>query len=146
MNQFPWPSDFGRPRLITITNPAAGADFSQTVETNSIWVVQSLQFTLTTDANVATRVIKVTLAQAAVVMLTLSAQFTQAASLGVTYGFYAGNNDINASPGGQVQRSLPDRYFLQEGDIIASAITNIQATDAFTLIQLRILEWLHPII
>ena len=143
MNQLPWPADFGRPRLVTIANPAAGADFTQTVDTNTIWALQSLQFTFGTDANAATRVIKLTLGQGATVMLTLSRQFTQAATLTVTYGFYPSNADANASPGGQVQGTLPDRYFLVEGDVIASAITNIQVGDAFTLIQLRVLEWLH---
>ena len=138
----PWPSDFGRPRLVTITNPAAGANFTQTVETNSIWVVQSLKFVLTTDANVATRVINITLSTPTLLMLTLGHQFTQAASLGVTYNLCWNHPEVNASPGGQVNRYFPPRYFLNEGDIIASSITNIQATDAFTLIQLRVLEWL----
>jgi hypothetical protein len=51
----PSPAGFGRIRLITGTNPAAGAEISETVPTGARWKLRTFIYTLVTSAAVANR-------------------------------------------------------------------------------------------
>ena len=48
-------TDRGTMRVITVGNPAAGADFSQVVPAGAQWIVRAVRSVLTTSAAVATR-------------------------------------------------------------------------------------------
>lgn len=146
MNQFPWPDDFGRPRTVLVANPAAAANFVLTVETNSIWAVQSVFFALVNAAVAATRRAQIRFTDGSVEIW--HADGTRDSIISET-GRYSWSDIGSASFGAQGGfnfANLPSRYFLNEGDTIESVIANMQAGDQISEIRVRVLEWLHPII
>jgi len=48
-------------KVVTVANPAAGANFSQTVPANKIWEIQTIHFHLVTSATVASRYPSITI-------------------------------------------------------------------------------------
>jgi len=75
-----------RARALPLGNPAAGAGFSETFATDQASKMRGLQFTFTTDATVANRLVTVSLADPnGNVAFQASANAVQAASAVVTY-------------------------------------------------------------
>lgn len=110
------------------TNPAAGADWSQTVPAGEAWELVSLRFSLVTDATVATRVVKVTLDDGANVFAVIRAASTHVASLTQNYTYARGVTDIVLNSN-EVLTPLPSGLILPAGYRISSSVALLQAAD-----------------
>lgn len=77
-------------RAISLANPAAGAEFTITGPGKGLWRVISVAFRLVTDATVAARVPILTGDDGTTVWLKTADNTSQAASLTVDYGAFAG--------------------------------------------------------
>lgn len=95
----------GEPTVLIGTDPAAGAEISQTVPAGVVWRLTSIRFALTTDATVANRLPVLTFDDGTNVYFTSLANAAQAASLGVNYE--ASASGISVSVSGQQQMILP---------------------------------------
>lgn len=80
-----WQPGTGEPIVLVGTDPAAGAEISQTVPAGFVWRLTSIKFALTTDATVANRLPILTLDDGTNIYLSYPAAAVQAASLGVNY-------------------------------------------------------------
>lgn len=129
-------------RSITGTNPAAGAQISETVPTGARWRLLSLLATLVTDANAATREPALTFDDGTNVYARYPATQTQAASL--TRRFQWGD----ATPLAALQQDatiiaeIPTLQLLG-GHRIGTLITNSQAGDDWAAPQYLVEEWLE---
>lgn len=115
-------------------NPAAGANFTITVPALNNWTLEGLAFTLTTDANVATRRVIFTMdfGSSASVFYRKACAVTQIASLAYDYNFYDGlaADALNVTT---VEGPLP-KITIPGGARIITVITSLQATDQISLI------------
>lgn len=137
----------GRGRIIRIngTNPGAGANFSQTVSTGSVWKIHTVKFRMDTDANVANRTPGIEVNISATSTIFLMSEFQQTASQIGHYTFYPGavQSSITAASG-QIFRSIPMPLLeLEEGDGILGFVQNRQAGDTQTEIVFYIEEFLE---
>lgn len=114
---------------VGMSNPAAGAQFNGTPFAKSATVV-SIQFTLTTSATVANRLVQVVIGGN-----TFAAAVAQTASLVETYNFYPGAPATTVLPatGGQIFTPIPS-IIVPTGSNIFSNVTGLQAGDTLTAI------------
>jgi len=141
--QYPYPLDFGRPREITIPNPAPGANFSQSVDTNSIWLPLSLTFRFICSAVAATRRVQIAYRIGAIQLFRSDGTRDAIASEDNFYHFATWGHPNVGSQAGSNFSHLPHRFFLTETGSIISQVNNIQAADQLSAITLYVLEWLH---
>lgn len=131
----------------TVTNPAAGANFSTTLvqNTNLLYNVQNIRFTLVTSAAAANRIVCIQFQSPAAgpIWLSSCSASAQVASSTVNYNFSiatgptpvvtivagANNPDINGS--------LPALVQIDDNSSIASVILNLQAGDQISNIVIR---------
>jgi hypothetical protein len=145
-----WPSDEpedscegpGVIRSITGTDPAAGAEVSETVPTNARWRLMAVFVQFVADANVANRNPFLIIDDGATTLLEIgsSTSITAGQTINLNYGAVGGN----AAPGsnGHVISIPPDLY-LMGGFRIRTATTSIQAGDNFGAPQLWVEEWIE---
>jgi hypothetical protein len=125
------------------TNQGAGADISDSVLDNTIWRIDAIVFTLTTDANIALREAIVTFADVSGNQITFARPTTtQAASLTRRYNFTVRNN-VPAAFSTNIAGEIPDLR-LANNDNISTVVQNLQAGDNITLIRFRVEQWLTP--
>lgn len=129
-------------RSITGTNPAAGAEWQETVPTNARWRFHSLVARLVTDATVANRSLLVTFDDGATVVAMAGANNSQAASLTVDWALIAGA--VGATSAGN-QRFLTHTpgLMLAGGFRINSVTLNLQAGDNWAAPQFLVEEWIE---
>lgn len=133
----------GFKRAVSVTPPAVGTNLTQTVPTNASWLVQSLALTLITDANVATRTVRIRHTNSAGnVLHHFVPSTTQAENLTRAYQF-AQYNNVPATFLSTICGELVP-FFALAGDIIDTVITNIQAGDEITAPFIKIEEWIYP--
>lgn len=133
------PVSFYRP--VTITNPAAGAEFIIQPPGGAFWRVVGLAFRLVTDANVADRNVNLSLNDQTDTYTECRSGVDQAASLTGRYSAFPG-----ASPGGfaitLVNIALPEGgALLQPGHRLTSRTVNIQVGDQYSLIRALVQEF-----
>jgi hypothetical protein len=125
------------------TNPAAGAEISETVPTGARWRFISLRATLGTDATVANRAPVLTFDDGATAYAGAAGNFNQAASLSFVYHFGAvGVNHVQTSVAAMV--STPGNLVLPAGHRIRTITGGIQVTDDWSAPQLLVEEWMEP--
>jgi hypothetical protein len=145
-----WPGSPIRPsidgsgvlRSITGTDPAAGAEISETVPTNARWYLYTFRASLVTDATVANR------QPVLVVDDGTSELFRAAHPLNQTAGTTWMNSwtvvGAGSSGGGfGVIHALPDRVILPGGSRIRTVTNAIQAGDNWSAPQLLVEEWIE---
>lgn len=128
------------PRIITVANPVAGADWSQTVTSSSIWFVQSVRAQLNTAAAVATRAPALRLTNGEITIWEVLGGSTVAATgvgrynytCGLGYSTNDGNSGIHVG-------AMPEMPILG-GWSLQSSTTSIQAADQWSGIQIYVLE------
>jgi len=122
----------------TIANPAAATDFTFTVPANTRMLIVSISFTLTTDANVANRTIRLIFSSPTVAILSVSSQTAQAASESGQMSFYIGAGESFSSFYSLDKHiPLPDHYWLNPGSSVSSNIRSFQAGDTITNIRIH---------
>lgn len=124
------------PRLTASTDPAANTELSFTVPSNQLLEVWSLNFTLVTDANAATRRVVLTIDDGTTVWHRTASQVTQAASLTQVYTFAVGAPDRSAVAGTDVYQALAGPLLLRPGYRIKTVTASIQATDNYGVMQI----------
>lgn len=129
-----------RIKTYTLTDPAAGADFTITVPTGVVWKLLAVRAELTSDGNAATRSVVLELADGSNTFFDTGAAGTQAASLTYTYSWAPGvGTDVNAA-GVPETTSLPSEVWLPEGYTLASVTASKQAGDQWARIVVQVEE------
>jgi hypothetical protein len=133
------------PLYQSITAPAPGNNVIITVPANRLWEIKGLDFTFTTDATVANRVINFTAGTGVYQALQWANSITQAASLAVTCHATLISNIRVATTNAGIQNlpMFPD-CLLMPADIFQITISSIQAGDAFTNIFIALYQWDAP--
>jgi hypothetical protein len=129
-------------RSITGTDPAAGAEISETVPAGARWRLHSLRATLTTDANPANRGVVLVFDDGVNAWGGVGTNFSQVASTAFTYNWgTGGQTSATTSPG--VTVSMPNRVWLPAGARIRTATGAIQVGDNWSAPQYEVEEWLE---
>ena len=124
------------------TDPAAGADVSETVPTGARWRFLSLRVVLVTDGTAANRTPNLVFDDGTTVFAMAAPNFNMAASLTFQYHFVAsGVTHVHTSASGQV--AAPANLILPAGFRIRTSTGSIQAGDNFGAPQLLVEEWLE---
>jgi len=136
-------SGLGLLRSITIPNPGAGNEISETVPTNTVWHVRGMMFGFVTDATVATRRVTVQFDDGGLRFIRTRAAQTQAASQDLTYSLTEGVGGEDTIGQGGNQIHLPSNIRLFQGWRIRTLTDNMQAGDYYRDIQLYVEEWIE---
>jgi hypothetical protein len=130
----------GRMRSIAIANPAAGADWTETVPAGVAWILRAATATLTTAVAVATRQVDLQVTDATPNLLLSSPGGTsEAASLADAYSWFNGGG--SASVALSVTGGLPAEFRCPAGWIIKATTANIQAGDQWSKVVLTVEEF-----
>jgi len=140
MKDFSSPPEFAVPEIIAVANPAAGAQWTQTVPNNTIWLINNVEFQLLTDITVINRIGRVEIFDGTTNTRIAMAGFNQAASLTINHMYKLAGHGLNAT--NQGSGDLAHRLYLRPTWIIRSNVANLQAGDALTAISLYIQRWL----
>ena len=120
-------------------NPAAGADLTIAVPLSARYTFLSLNFTLTNDANVANRTVRLVFSQFAGQSLIITSPTTLAATGSAVYQFLAHYTPRDATI--WYTEPAPD-HPLDQGGSIATAINNLQVGDQISAVHLTVEEHL----
>ena len=136
----PVPVGWGAPKQNSVTNPAAGSDFTFTNKVYSFSEIQSVTFTLTTSATVANRRVHLAIFDGGLGNQDYHSSVDQTASQTRNYtcsaiggaGSYANDNDIIIP--------IPPRLKGWGEFTIASSTLNLQAGDQFSFVRVNLIE------
>lgn len=130
-------------RSIAGTNPAAGAEVSETVPTNARWRLYGINFSLVTSADIGDRRVRLLVDDGTNMLMEFACLATQAASLTRYYKFH-GNCE---SQTGFINASLYTRLFppspLFQGWRIRTATIGMFAADDYGAPRLLVEEWIE---
>lgn len=115
-------------KLITGTDPAAGAELSETVPTGVDWILEVFRGVLVTEVTAATRQVFLVITDGTTTYLTLAANGTQIASLTRTYNF-AHLSSVPALTGTIIHGPLQLNHILGPGYILTTTNSALQALD-----------------
>jgi hypothetical protein len=130
----------GITRSVTITTPAAGANWSITVPAGASWTLTSVRATLATSAAVANRVpdLQIKDGSGNIVMDAL-AGVAQTATLTDTWSWSSGGVTSTVL-GASNSVALPWAFRLNPGWVIQQVTTGLQAADQWSGIALSVIE------
>lgn len=145
-----WPGRFtiasgegrGFIRNVTGTDPAAGAEWSETVPTSARWRLISARAVLVTDATVPVRTATITIDDGTTTVYSMPCHATQAASLTFIYYAFAAGVSGYAS-GSSLVIPLPPDLVMAPGWRIRSQTGAIVAGDNWGAPQLWVEEWIE---
>jgi hypothetical protein len=132
----------GAIRIITGSDPAAGAEISETVPTGARWQLLALTASLVADANAANRIASLLFDDGASVYARMSAQFAQAANNSAVYTWGAGlqfQGNVNADP---KVSGLPIDHRLLAGHRLRTIVNSIQVGDNWGAPVYCVQEWI----
>lgn len=132
----------GAIRSVTGTNPAAGAEISETVPTNALWRLYSVRAALVTNATVAARRVSLVIDDGTTILIDVENPNTQAAGLTVPYLAARFGYDLTTTTVAE-QFALPDLPPLREGFRVRTVTSNLQAGDNWGAPQLLLEEWIE---
>lgn len=121
--------------VVTVSNPAVQTDWSYTVPTGSMWRLESVTFTLTADANVASRHMRIRVRRGgSTLYMSVGPSAITANGVGL---LYAAKRLLAAQiTSSSHTTALFNAPPLLPGDIIDSQVTNMQAGDQLSAIVL----------
>lgn len=136
----PIPDAWSAPKTFSVTNPAAGSNFTFTGRIYSFAEIQSITFTLTTSATVANRRVHLSIFDGGLGNLDFHSSIDQTASQVRNYtccaiggaGSYANDNDIIIP--------IPPGLKGFTEYTISSDILNLQAGDQLTFVRVNLIE------
>ena len=134
----------GSIQSITGTDPAAGAEISETVPANTIWLIGSVRFTLVTDATVAERQAHLVINDGATTLLNLPTTGTQIQSLTRNYNAHELGGLI-VPTGSEIDIGLPSGLILPAGFGLTTETTLIESGDDYGAPQLSVEAWHDPL-
>lgn len=129
-------------RSVTGSNPAAGAEISETVPTGARWELIALSMTLVTAVAVANRTAVIVIDDGTTIILGNPAVVVQPASNTFDYSVqhYGAESLSNA---GNVVINIPPHLRLPAGFRIITFTGNMQAADNWAAPQMMIEEWIE---
>lgn len=129
-------------RVITGTDPAAGAEISETVPTGARWRLFSVRTTFVTDATVANRLETLTLDDGTTIFFRSGTFTNHAASLtwAITWASGVVEDGTNALANTQ---AIPREVLLSAGYRINTSTINLQAGDNWGAPILHVEEWIE---
>lgn len=134
----------GKLELITVADPAAGANFSQAVPTGERWKLIYCRFKLVTSATVATRQVRLQVApDAGSFPIAFLNEETQTASVTNTYNFSNFGSRISGPNASMTYPLIPANIEIPAAGTIATSINNIQAGDQLSEIRIYIKKFLE---
>lgn len=128
-------------RSISGTDPAPGAEISETVPTGARWRLLGIRSGMVADANVATRVAQLVMTDGATTIMLVPPSASQTAGQTRTYNA-TGAPIYPAVSASQLGWTLPPYMLLPAGAIISTVTLNLQVGDNWTTPQLLVEEWL----
>jgi len=120
----------GNIRTITGSDPAAGAEFSEAIATNSRLKLRAIKVTFVTDATSATREVTVTNSDGATVFSEQLPVTTHVASTTRVYTWARGGHSQIPAVSQIITTNFPD-YILDQAYVTASLTKSIKAGDDF---------------
>lgn len=131
-------------RSITGTDPAAGAEISETVPTNARWKLISLSANLVTDATAANRNVYFIIDDGATILFQSSLFFNQSASVAARHSFGALTVQTGTLSGSIISTHAgPCDCLLFQGYRVRTATLNLQPGDNWGQPQLWVEEWIE---
>lgn len=127
-------------RAITGTDPAAGVEISETVPTNTRWLILAIQFALVSDGAGSAIQLRLLYNVGADIQILL-APSTHGLSTSITYSAGVDREEF-ATNNGVMGMRLP-RMVLRGGDIISTNSVNLGAGDDYGAPTLYVMEWLE---
>ncbi len=129
-------------RSITGTDPAAGAEISETVPTNARWRLIALRATLVTDATAGARVVHLFFDDGAAVYLECVAASSHNPSLTRQYSA-AAYGVSPATLNTEVLIPSPPQLYLLQGHRLRTSTNSLAAGDNWGAPQLLVEEWIE---
>lgn len=124
-------------RVIAVTAPSAGADWSATVPDGKLWELVSVYASLVTSATVANRAVSLTVSDGVAVFLSIPAQAVQAAGATDKYLWFDHASVYALS--GSLVAAIP-HLVLEPGWVLASSTALIDAGDQWGTPRLHVIE------
>jgi len=140
------PGDQGRLRRILIADPVAGADFVTVQPDRVRWRIISLYARLANDANAGNRIVRLSIADGALVLMNIETSTDSIANETVNVNFYSGAVAMVSASSRSMNGALPEKLLLNGGVTITSNTLDLQAGDQFTNIRLYVEEWIEPLV
>jgi hypothetical protein len=131
----------GNFRIITGTDPAAGAEINESVPNNARWLLHAIQFSLVTDATVATRGVQILIDDGITELLRLLQSTNQTASNNVFYQAWQ-MGQIVSSAGFNIQFAAPFPLPLPPQARFRTVTSALQAGDNFGAPRYLVEEWI----
>lgn len=138
----PITSVHGRIRSITGTDPAAGAEISETVPDRLRWLIRGVYFTFTTSATVANRLVHLIIDDGTNIIAKICVVVAHAADTAKDYSF-ANYGSTQINPVDCFYLPIP-LLPLVAGYRIRTSTDLIEGDDDFSAPQLLIEEWTDP--
>ncbi|MBD3320254.1 MAG: hypothetical protein GF350_04075 [Chitinivibrionales bacterium] len=135
------PQDQPKPRLITIADPAPGAELSSGPPAGHRLKIISIQFSMTASAAVANRTIDLLISQAGVDFLRFDFTIVHTAALTYTYHLVPGMQQAAFTIGFDRFVPAPSDVYLFFGQTIQTDTVNLQAGDQFNNISIYAFAW-----
>lgn len=122
-------------KVVSVANPAAGAEFTITAPGDQFWRVVSMRFVLVTSAVVANRTPRLNVSDGTDIYASVRADAVQAAGVTLTYSAIEGVIG-RQNVGGVANINWPTRgQMLQPGHQIASSTDLIDVGDQYSAIR-----------
>ena len=133
-------------KVVGGTNPAAGAECTDTVGDNEAWFIKGYQVTLVTDATVADRHVHFRFQlHSSTALFEVVAPIVQAASLTRVYHLLPFPALPITSADNDIYVAIPPELFLRDNRTITTATVNIQAGDNFGAPFIAVESFVYPL-
>jgi len=139
------PDQHGDIRLVTISNPAAGAEIVITQDARVRWEIKSLMYTFVTDGTVANRESEVIFTVGAVEWLRLMPRGKQLASLTDIYSWYPGSKGVKGDAATVQGHILPGNLRFNNQVVISTDTVAMAAGDQYSNVRMIVEEWIEPL-
>lgn len=130
-------------RVLSGTNPAAGAEWLETVPTNARWRILDIFAKLTTDANVANRSAILRLDDGSSKIWDIVTAYVHAASTVINYHWLPQSLKESTAIQSNIMVPLPPALYAFQGYRLGSQTTNFQAGDDWIAPEILIEEWIE---
>lgn len=134
-------------RTITGTDPAAGAELTETVPVNVRWKLKNINWTFVTDATVSTRTCRLIIDDGTSTIFNRFCKVNQTAGQTEAYQALPMGYDITAAEGtssNQLFIILPgEEIILMQGARMRTITTNLQAGDNYAAPIITVEQWIE---
>lgn len=129
------------PRIRPIAQPAAGAAFSFTPDNSAGVLIQTLRFTLTTDATVVARAVFAEVTDGSTVYVRFPAARGTSENITRQFATFQGAVSNDLGIGADLLNFPTDGFFLPQGHTFTVQAVNLQAADQFANIGMSCIEF-----